>query len=164
MISLLGLVHSFDNWCYNSPTLSILRDTKFGIPLVQTAHLIGITSVLGTTTVMNLRLLNLGYRDLAAESFLPQVWVWFRRALWVTMIAGFVVFLPDPVRYAQNTSFLVKMCTLAVAITYQFTVFRKQVHSAVPASRDARMIAICATSMFLWFGVGWCGRAIAFFG
>jgi hypothetical protein len=164
MITFMGIIRSFDNWCYNSPDLSFLRDSKLGIPAVQTAHLLGIMTVLGTTVVMNLRLLNLGYRELSAESFLPQVWTWFRRGLYLTLIAGFIVFLPDPVRYAQNTSFQVKMATLATAIIFQFTVFRKQVHSPRLASPGAKTIAICVTSMILWFGVGWCGRAIAFLG
>ncbi|HVV45631.1 MAG TPA: DUF6644 family protein [Bryobacteraceae bacterium] len=164
MLSLHSLVDSFDQWCYQSSALSILRDTKLGIPAVQTAHLLGIMTVLGTTTVMNLRLLNLGYRELSAETFLPQVWTWFRRGLFLTLIAGFIVFLPDPVRYAQNTSFQVKMATLAIAIAFQFTVFRKRVHSPAAGSPTAKTIAICGVSMILWFGVGWCGRAIAFFG
>lgn len=164
MLSLSGIVDSFNQWCYQSSTLSVLRDTKFGIPAVQTAHLLGIMTVLGTTTVMNLRLLNLGYRELSAETFLPQVWTWFRRGLFLTLIAGFIVFLPDPVRYAQNISFRVKMATLAIAIAYQFTIFRKRVHAPVAASLTAGTVIICAISMILWFGVGWCGRAIAFFG
>ncbi len=164
MLSVHTLIDSFNQWCYHSSTLSILRDTKLGIPAVQTAHLVGIMTVLGTTTVMNLRLLNLGYRELSAETFLPQVWTWFRRGLFLTMIAGFIVFLPDPVRYVQNTSFRVKMAVLAIAIIYQFTVFRKRVHAPPAASPTAQTIAICAISMILWFGVGWCGRAIAFFG
>jgi len=164
MLSLHGLIDSFNQWCYQSPVLSVLRDTKLGIPAVQTAHLLGIMTVLGTTTVMNLRLLNLGYRELSADTFLPQVWTWFRRGLFLTLIAGFIVFLPDPVRYAQNTSFRVKMAVLAIAIAWQFTIFRKQVHSPPSASPTAKTIVISAVSMILWFGVGWCGRAIAFFG
>ena len=162
-MSIQSIVHVFNNWCYNSPALSVLRDTKFGIPGVQTVHLVGITIVLGTTVVMNLRLLNLGYSELAVSTFIPQVWRWFRRGLFLTLAAGFVVFLPDPVRYAQSWSFRIKMITLALAIAYQFTIFRKTVHAGAEP-RSARTLLISAGSLILWFGVGWCGRAIAFFG
>src|SRR5215472_12136354 len=107
-----SLLDAFVNWCYNSPALSFLRDTKLGIPLVQTLHLLGITTVLGTTVVMNMRLLGIGYTELKPYTFQSQVWPWFRRGLILTIAAGFVVFLPDPVRYAANTSFRVKMIVL----------------------------------------------------
>ena len=121
-MSLRELVAAFYAWCYHSPALSIFRDTKLGIPAVQTVHLIGITIVLGTAVTMNLRYLNLGYRDLDARSFVTSLWTWFRRGLLLTVTAGFVVFLPDPARYVANTSFRVKMAVLSVAILYQFTV------------------------------------------
>jgi hypothetical protein len=159
-----SLLDAFVNWCYNSPALSILRDTKLGIPAVQTLHLLGITTVLGTTVIMNMRLLGIGYLELKPYPFLPQVWRWFRRGLVLTLGAGFVVFLPDPVRYAANTSFRIKMIVLALAILFQFTVFRRIVLSQTPAPRSVRTVLVCAISLILWFGVGWCGRAIAFVG
>jgi len=163
-MSLRELVAAFYAWCYHSPALSILRDTKLGVPAVQTVHLIGITIVLGTAVTMNLRYLNLGYRDLDARSFLSSLWTWFRRGLLLTVVAGFVVFLPDPARYVENTSFRVKMAVLTVAILYQFTVFRRATRSIPTSGRTPKMIAIAAITLMLWFGVGWCGRAIAFIG
>ena len=158
------LLHAFVNWCYNSPALSILRDTKLGIPTVQTLHLLGITTVLGTTVIMNMRLLGIGYLGVKPYPFLSQVWSWFKRGLILTVSAGFVVFLPDPVRYAANTSFRIKMIVLALAILFQFTVVRRIVLSQTPAPRSPRTVMVSVISLILWFGVGWCGRAIAFFG
>ena len=158
------LIRAFVHWCYNSPVLSVLRDTKLGIPAVQTLHLVGITMVLGSTVVMNMKLLGIGYRDVKAYSFLSQMWVWFRRGLLLTVAAGIVVFLPDPVRYAANASFRVKMVVLALAILFQFTVFRRFALSPAPEPRSSRTVLVCAISLILWFGVGWCGRAIAFVG
>lgn len=145
--------------------LGVLRETRFGTPLAQTVHLVGITVVLGTMLAMNIRLLDLGYRALPAETFLPELWKWFRRGLWLTMSAGLVVFIPDPVRYAQSVSFRVKMATLAIAILFSFTVFRKELFFRQDGrQRSARTVAVSVASLFLWFGVGWCGRAIAFVG
>jgi hypothetical protein len=158
------ILKSYEAWCYHTPLLSVLRDTKLGIPSVQTAHLIGITITLGSTFVMCLRMLRLGYNDLPYEDFVPQLWTWFRRGLYLTLVAGFIVYLPDPTRYQGNVSFRIKIATLAVAIIYQFTVFRKAVHAAEPEPRAGKTIAICATALILWFGIGWAGRAIAFVG
>lgn len=158
------LFHEFDVWIYNSPTPGVIRDSKYAIPIIQTFHLAGITTILGTTVVTNLRLLNLGYREIPLDVIVSQLRRWFKLGLITTMSSGFIVFVVDPVRYVQNTSFIVKMCILALAITYQFTIFRRVLRAnPVPALSMGNMVP-SAISLLLWFGVGWAGRAIAFFG
>lgn len=158
-----GLKTAFDAviaWCYESPTLGLIRDGKYAIPLIQSLHLAGITIVLGTTVAFNLRLTDLGLTELPRKALVEQLWRWAKRGLVLTAVSGFFVFLPDPARYLQNDPFRLKMLLLALAILFQFTIFKRFLHTE--HTRVARVL-VAIVSLILWFGVGWSGRAIAFF-
>ena len=147
---------------YESKTIDILRNAKYAIPLIQSLHLIGLTMVLGTTVVFNLRLLGLGMREIAMPVLTRQLWRLLIGGLLLSISTGILVFIPDPSRYAANTAFKTKLVLLCLAILFHFTVFRSALRSETAPSR--RKIISAAVSLTLWFSVGWAGRAIAFLG
>jgi cation transport ATPase len=149
---------------YDSKTIDILRNSKYGIPLIQSVHLLALTVLLGVTLVLNLRLLGFGMPEFHLTSLAKDLWRWATFALMTMVVSGFFVFLPDPARYAANRSFQVKMLVLMAAIVFQFTVFRKTVRSQAEPARSRRNIVVSCLSLSLWFGVGWAGRGIAFLG
>jgi len=55
------------------------------------------------------------------------------------------------------------MSLLCVALLYQFLVFRKVIRTETESRARWRNVALGASSLCLWFGVAWSGRAIAFF-
>jgi hypothetical protein len=171
-------VDAFFQWCYVAPSLSIIRDTRFGMPIVQTFHLLGITMLLGMTIVLGVRLIDVGFRRIALDTLVAQLWPWMKWALALIVISGVLVFIVDPLRYVASSPFRFKMLTLGVATLFHFTIFKSWVRrraAAVPlqlrflkksigASGDVRPwnMLMVASVLTLWFGVGWAGRAIAF--
>jgi len=150
-------------WSYSSKAVDVLRNAKYAIPVIQSFHLFGLTLVLGTTVVFNLRLLGLGVRKISMQAITNQLWRLAVGGLLLSVATGILVFIPDPARYAANTAFKTKLVILVLAILFHFTVFRKVVRAnAPPQFRRAALIA--AVSLTLWFCVGWAGRAIAFLG
>jgi hypothetical protein len=83
--------------------------------------------------------------------------------LLLTICAGILVFLPDPTRYAHSGPFRLKMILLCLALLYQFTIFRRVLRTDPESRPRAGNAALASVSLLLWFGVGWSGRAIAFF-
>jgi len=150
-------------WSYSSKTVDVLRNAKYAIPVIQSFHLFGLTLVLGTTVVFNLRLLGLGVRKISMPALTNQLWRLAVGGLLLSAATGILVFIPDPARYAANTAFKTKLVILVMAILFHFTVFRKVVRAKVPP-RPRRAALIAAASLTLWFCVGWAGRAIAFLG
>jgi hypothetical protein len=148
---------------YSSKTIDILRNAKYAIPLIQSLHLFGLTLVLGTTVIFNLRLLGLGFRQLELPSISKQLWRLAVGGLLLSIASGILVFIPDPARYAANTAFKAKLVILILAILFHFTVFRRVV-GAKPHPVRRRVVWVAAVSLTLWFCVGWAGRAIAFLG
>ena len=150
-------------WSYSSKTIDLLRNAKYAIPLIQSLHLFGLTLVLGTTVVFNVRLLGLGLRRIGMPEIASQIWRLAVGGLVLSVATGILVFIPDPARYAANTAFKTKLVVLLAAILFHFTVFRKVTRARTPPA-PRRAAAIAAVSLTLWFGVGWAGRAIAFLG
>ena len=158
----MGLQHVWE-WSYSSKIVDILRNSKYAIPLIQSLHLFGLTLLLGTTVIFNVRLLGFGFRQLELSSISTQLWRVAVGGLLLSIATGTLVFIPDPARYAANTAFKTKLVILVVAILFHFTVFRRVIRAkSPPALRQAAWIA--AVSLTLWFSVGWAGRAIAFLG
>jgi len=157
------LVQRFVQWCYYSKDYAFIRDTKYAIPLLQSIHLTGITLLLGTTVILNLRLLGFGFRLLPLPMLSEQLWPWTKTGLLLAIVTGIMVFLPDPTRYAHSGPFRLKMLLLCVALLYQFTVFRRIARTDAESRSGIRNAVLAAISLGLWFGVGWSGRAIAFF-
>ena len=157
------LIDRFVQWCYYSPDYAFIRDSKYGVPILQSLHLTGITLLLGTTLILNLRLLGIGFRQLPLPYLTEQLWRWMKTGLLLTMVAGIMVFLPDPTRYAHSGPFRLKMVLLCLALLYQFSIFRRVVRADPESRPRVRNAALASLSLLLWFGVGWSGRAIAFF-
>lgn len=156
-------LHQIWEWSYSSKTIDVLRNAKYAIPLIQSFHLFGLTLVLGTTAVFNVRLLGLGLRKIAMPAIANQLWRWAVGGLLLSVATGILVFIPDPARYAANTAFKTKLVILLAAILFHFTVFRKVIRSSTPPA-PGRAKAVAALSLTLWFCTGWAGRAIAFLG
>jgi len=149
---------------YDSKTIDILRNSKHAIPIIQSFHLFGITLLLSAMVILNFRMLGIGFREIRLDVLAKPVWTWGTAGLLLAMATGFFVFLPDPARYAANRSFLTKMSILAVAVLFQFTVYRRVLRAESSAPAQHRRVIIPLLSLLLWFSVGWAGRAIAFLG
>ena len=149
---------------YDSKLIDVLRNSKHAIPIIQSFHLFGITLLLASMVILNFRMLGIGLQEIRLEVLAKQVWSWGTAGLVLAMTSGLIVFIPDPARYAANYSFVTKMCTLLVAILFQYTFYRRVVRKEAAAAEPHRHIVLPLISLFLWFGVGWAGRAIAFLG
>jgi len=149
---------------YDSHTIDILRNSKYAIPIIQSFHLFGITALLGSMVILNLRLLGIGLRQLPMALLARQVWRWAFGGLLLAVISGFLVFLPDPARYAANYAFRTKMVALCVAVGFQFLIYRRVIRSGSAETRSFSNTMVACCSLLLWFLVGWAGRAIAFLG
>jgi len=149
---------------YDSKTIDILRNSKHAIPIIQSFHLFGITLLLSAMVILNFRMLGIGFGEIRLDVLAKPVWKWATAGMLLAMATGFFVFLPDPARYAANKSFLTKMSLLAVAILFQYTLYRRVLRSESSARAPHRRVIVPLLSLFLWFSVGWAGRAIAFLG
>lgn len=155
-------VRSLLDWCSNTTTIVFIRDSSFGMPAVQSVHLVGLTVLLAAILVLNLRLAGVGMRDWSLPVVERQLrpWAWGAAAL--VLASGALMFLGNPAKYLASAPFQFKMGSLALAILCQFGLFRRFFRSDPRRRPKPLNVAVAGLSLTLWFATGWAGRLIAF--
>lgn len=153
----------FLNYLSNWGLVVFIRDSKYGMPLVQSVHLLGLTVLLATILVLDLRLAGVGMKDLPLPWLARQLKPWTIGAVTLVILSGIFIFLTRPGSYLLSNPFRIKMALLSLAILFHFAVVARRTALEAAGSRPMPVNVIFAgLSLTLWFSVGWAGRAIAF--
>ena len=136
-----------------------IRASTWSFALIEVFHLFGLTLLLGTVTVVNLRLSGAGLKGLRLGDVASDALPWTIAGLVVTMASGFLLFASEAMKCYGSLPFFIKMGLLFSALVFTLVFQRRMVRSEQPSG--AAKIGACV-SMALWFGVGLAGRAIAF--
>ena len=155
-------VRALLDWCSNTTTIVFIRDSSFGMPAVQSVHLLGLTMLLAAILVLNLRLAGVSMMDWSLPAVERQLRPWAWGGTTLVLASGVVMFLGNPEKYLASVPFQVKMASLALAMLCQFGLFRRFFRSEPGVRRRSINIVVAGLSLTLWFAVGWAGRAIAF--
>ena len=137
----------------------ILNSSPFVFPVLECFHLAGFITAIGTTAVVDFRLLGWGMSKQTPAQLTKDMAPWMLGGLLVAIFSGLGLYSSDPDMYYLNWSFLIKMACLIAAIVFNFTIHRK-VAKADEASGGAKAIAII--SLLLWSSIIFGGIFIAF--
>jgi len=159
---MMSLVDSLVRWCATSAPIVFVRDSRYGMPAVQSVHLVGITVLLATILVLDLRLAGVGMRDWSLPLLEQELRPWAIGAVTLVVLSGTLIFLGTPAKYLASNPFRVKMTVLGVAILFHVGVLHRLVNSEPGPRARSLAVVVAALSLTLWFTVGWAGRAIAF--
>ena len=153
----------FFRWC-DSTWLSVtIRDSRFLFPIIETFHLFGITLLLGTTVILDLRLFNLGMRKQPVARLASQLAPWTLGSMLLAVVSGSMLFFSEALKCYDSGPFQLKMLLLFLAVLFQFTIYRRFTMSEKARVTRLRSWLVGVVSLSLWFGVGLAGRAIGFF-
>jgi hypothetical protein len=143
---------------------SLMR-TSWGWPLCESLHFIGLSLLMGTIAVFDLRLLGMAKRVPIAALHRLIPWGIFGYMINRTTGARFLMTEPD--QYIYNPAFHFKLLFMALAgfnvLVFYSTVFRR-VEALGPGKAtppSAKVIAIA--SLCLWIGVIISGRLLTFY-
>jgi hypothetical protein len=147
-------------WADHTWVAGAIRDSTWAFALLEVFHLFGITLLLGTLVVVNLRLFGWGLAshslsDVASDALPFTLW-----AMVATVISGSLLFASEAMKCYGSIPFFIKMGLLATALLFTFTFHRRLTKTLQPSPASKFAAGL---SMVLWFGVGLAGRAIAFF-
>ncbi len=131
-------------------------------PVIQSVHVIGLTMLVGTVFLVDLRLLGIGMRRRAARDIASGLAPWTSAGLLTVLVTGPLLFWSDLTRYLNNPAFVLKMGLLAFALAAHFTLHRSAVRDVASLNATRQKLA-AAVSVILWSGVVLAGRAIADF-
>jgi magnesium-transporting ATPase (P-type) len=147
-------------------SISLTIQTKtWVIPTVQSIHILCIAIVMSSVAMMNLRLAGFIGREQPvqqmAKRFMP--WVWW--TLPVMLLTGLIMITGEPERELLNRFFWYKMISLAVVVLLTIPLTRlleDQPFRQLPYSKRQTARALALLSLFLWLGIIFCGRWIAY--
>ena len=126
----------------------------YGYPLILFLHTLGLSTLVGLSSAINLRLL--GVASSIPLASLDRIFWLMWAGFAVTAATGILLFVADATRHASNPAFLMKLVFVLLAVTtlaLTWTrVFRGQ--------HRGRMLA--AVSLACWFGALTAGRLMAY--
>jgi uncharacterized membrane protein len=158
----MSLLVTLVRWCSTSALIVYVRDSRYGMPAVQSVHLVGITVFLAAIVVLDVRLAGIGLKDESLGWLERQLIPLATSAATLVVLSGVVIFLGSPAKYAHSHPFQLKMAMLALAIAFHVGVFRRFGSPGEGSNPRQGHVLVAGLSLTLWFLVGWAGRAIAF--
>ena len=160
-------IFHFCQWLFDSYVGTSIRESPLLFPVIETAHVLGITLLVGTAAIVDLRLLGLVLKREKVSDVVSQIepLAWWGFA--VMFVSGFLLFWSEAEKSYGNTAFQVKLLLLLLAglnpLIFHATIYRSVAtwDDAPKAPRQARVTAI--VSLTLWGAIIVAGRAIAYF-
>ena len=160
------MIESFIEWAAGTPLNSLALSWTWTWVILETLHFIGLSILIGSLLVIDLRLMGLfkGLPLAATKQLLPWSLVGFA----INLLTGILFFFGDPGRYTINIGFQIKFLLIILAglnaVWFKFAIDREMdnwdPHGATTGS--ARVIGLA--SIGLWFGVLILGRLIPYVG
>ncbi|MDN4037107.1 DUF6644 family protein [Massilia sp. YIM B02443] len=139
-----------------------MRDDPWLYPMVEIAHIVGFSVLVGAVAMFDLRLLGLG-RALPVQALARHLLPWSWIALLLIVPSGLLMFSTQP-ELLDNRVFLFKLALIATAglnaLVFHAGPWRRAAHWGDAPPVAARLHA--GASLLLWIGVIACGRLLAY--
>ncbi len=153
-------------WIAGTDWSVALRESLYVWPLVESTHVLSLGLFVGTTVMLDLRLLGLTMQRVPVSEITRRLLPWTRAGFAVMAATGLLLFFATPVRNYQNVFFRIKVILLILA-GLNVWLFHGRVHRRVAewdldpvTPRAARMAAV--VSIIAWASVVVAGRMIAY--
>jgi hypothetical protein len=143
-----------------------IRNSLYLFPLIESAHVVGLTMVFGTILIIDLRLLGLASTQRTFTAIASDVFKWTWLAFVVTVMTGALMFVTNASTYYNSAYFRAKMALLVLSglnmLAFELTA-RRSVHiwdrqAVAPAAGRA----VAVLSLAIWIGVIFLGRWVGF--
>jgi hypothetical protein len=150
----------------SSSVATTIRNSLYLFPLIESVHVLGLTMVVGTIVIIDLRLLGVASVGRPFSVVASDVLKWTWLAFAVAVATGLLMFTTSAAAYYQNPYFRVKMALLVASglntLTFELTARRTLAKWDTDAAAPGIGRAIAALSLVVWIGVIVMGRWVGF--
>jgi hypothetical protein len=160
------VLSSWLEWLRDTGWALVLRENAVAFPWVECLHVLAMTLVVGSISVVDLRLLGLAYRDRPVSRVLRDVLPITWAAFGVSVVSGFLLFASNAPAYARNPYLRLKLALILLA-GVNMAIFHLWAHRTLPAWEDESRLPFRArlaggVSLLCWIGVVAAARWIGF--
>lgn len=143
-----------------NPVSVALNSYEWIFPASEIFHIVGFGISIGSIALVDFSLLGVALHKKGTPQLQRDTAPWTLIALVIVLMAGFILFLTDPIHYIYNVGFQFKMAALLLAIIFNYTIHRKVALSENVSGPASAIVAL--VSMALWVCVVFGGLFIAF--
>jgi len=163
----MPLLQHFCQLLYDSHFGTAIRESDNSFPIIESVHVLGITLLVGTIALLDLRMLCLILRSISvtriARAVFPLTWSGFA----VMFTSGFLLFWAEAAKNYSNPAFRIKLILLVLVglnpLIFHTTIYRRVHEWETLEASPWRARAAAIASLTLWSGVIISGRLIAYF-
>ena len=163
----MPLIQHICQLIYDSHIGTAIRESDYAFSIIESVHVLGITLLIGTIAILDLRMLGLVLRRISvsriAKAVFPLTWSGFV----VMFISGSLLFWAEAAKNYTNPAFRIKLVLLALVglnpLIFHTTIYRRVDEWEVLAISPWRARVAAIASLTLWSGIIIAGRAIAYF-
>jgi Family of unknown function (DUF6644) len=153
-------------WIENTPVATAIRQSTWLFPAIETVHVLATVIVVGSVSMLDLRLLDIAWRDYSIREVHEDVLPWTWTSFGVAAIAGSLLFSSSATKYYHNGPFRIKM-VLLVLVAFNAACFELATYQRIANPEEQTKIPMVAKvagglGLVLWIGVVACGRWIGF--
>ena len=159
MAGLLPLYQWFDQ----TAIAGLIRSSNWLFPAIEAVHIVALCVLFGAILLLNLRLFGIALRSTPVAKLARELAPWTTCGIVFMLSTGVLLFASEAIKCYQSPPFQLKMIFLALAIAFHFTIYGKVTRSPETEHRPMSRWLAASVSLVLWFGIGFAGRAIAFY-
>lgn len=160
-------MHNFATWLYaTAPSVFIRSHEAWMIPTIQSIHIVGIATAVGSAFMIVMRVNGWLGADQSLLDTQRRYGPWLTGALWVLLATGGLLVLAEPPREFDAVSFWLKMSLVAlmaaIAVAFGRSVRRhdRQWEAAIVSRPGVRWAALGI--LLIWAAIIFLGRFIAY--
>ena len=110
-------MHNFATWLYaTAPSVFIRNHEAWMIPTIQSVHIVGIATAVGSAFMIVMRVIGWLGTDQSLLDTQRRYGPWLTGALWVLLATGSLLVLAEPPREFDAISFWLKMSLVALMV------------------------------------------------
>jgi hypothetical protein len=153
-------------WIQSTRIASAIGENELLFPWIESVHVLAIVLVVGTISIVDLRLLGFASLDLGVRRLMRDVIPYTWGAFAIAAITGSLMFSSDAVHYAHNFFFRGKLVLLALAglnmVVFHLFGIGDIERWGASGQTPLAARAAAAVSLLVWIAVVAFGREIGF--
>jgi hypothetical protein len=142
----------FCAWLEHNSWVTTISGTGWMYQTVEITHYFSLFVLIGTTLIVDLRVLGVAARRESISQISQQFFPWVWTALFLALVSGFIMFATGAADFYTDAIFRIKMAVILLAILFTMLVQWQTGRSDRPAATPAFSKLAAFASLVLWIG------------